>query len=131
MINYINLIASNIIIDFFVICLVCKIFRFNVFSWQIVYLQLFEICAMGLSFALSENSFLFMLLKLISIIIILMFVLDSFKTTNIIKLLTCYCLMFFSVSGFLQFLCNLTKISISTIFNIKIANHFNFIVILL
>lgn len=130
MINYLNLSLSNLIIDFFVLVLVCKIFRFNVSFWQIVYLQLFEICAMGMSFALTENTFIFMLIKSVSLVVILMFILDSFKATNIIKLITCYYIIFFSISGFMQFLCKLTKVSVCEIFDIKIANKFDFVVIL-
>lgn len=128
MLYYINFVLSNLLVDFLSVLLVLKIFKINFSKVYLLLVQIFEICASVLVFVLGNNFVIYFALKLIAVLLILLLITSLASITEILKMMLCYIVLFFSVCGFLKFL-NLTiNASIENLFNVKILKNIDFIV---
>ncbi len=129
--DYISIVLSVFLIEFVVDCLILKIFKIN-YSWiYLLFLQVPKICASVICLIYSNIVWLCFLSKIISKMICILFITDSFKIKKLVGLFLTEIMLLFSIGGFLEFLLLYLNAGMNDLFLQKIDKNHHFLVVFL
>lgn len=129
--DYISIVLSVFLIEYIVDCLVLKIFNIQ-YSWlYLLFLQVPKVCSSLICLVYSNMLWLCFLSKILSKIICIIFITDSFKLKRLASLFVTEIMLLFSVGGFLSFLLMCFNATMNDLFYQKIDKKFYFLIVFL
>lgn len=129
--DYISIVLSVFLIEYIVDCLILKIFKIQ-YSWlYLLFLQIPKICSSMICLMYSNISWLCFLSKILSKIICIIFITDSFKIKRLASLFVTEIMLLFSVGGFLSFLLMCLNATMNDLFYKKIDKNLHFLIVFL
>ena len=128
MMYYVNVVITNLIIDYLTILLISKIFKQSSSRLYILCMQILEVCATIICFTFSCGILLFYIIKLVAVILILLLISDTYKFNQIVKMLFMFLVLNFSVKGCFYFLCEVFGLTVQNLFSLKTPKNYGFLI---
>ncbi len=130
MVYYINVLVTNLLIDYLSVVLIKQFFKLTSGFVYLFLIQIFSVAATVIYLFCGLEFYQFLLCKILAEFIIVFLISDSFKFVNILKLWWFYVLIMFSVYGFSEFFAVLLYSLFKFYFDIKIAKNHKFVLII-
>lgn len=127
--DYIGIVLSVFIIELIVDCLVLKIFRLHYNFLYLLFLQIPKVCASVICLFYSSILWLCLLVKILSKIITVIFITDSFRFKKIVSLFVLEMILLFSIGGFIEFLILCFNATMEDVFYRKIDRKYHFLLV--